>query len=373
MNRAEAAKSNGAKSNGPKTREGKAISSKNALHFGLNACDVVIPGEDPQEYEALFDELKETWSPADLLEFDLVSEIAAARWRLRRIPRMEQAAYQAALERVRDNSGTGSLSDQELSARVMNDFTNGPEMKQVHRHETRLRRVWEKARFELEALIRDRHLAERHAREKEATDRLRETMNANYAAELAEIQAMQNEPSRRSRPQPWPSHPCLHRRNSARCRTNPRHRPKSEPPDQGFPAGPAIILDKDRQNVMTEAEIQDYLDSNGYPAHIVRACSAGLVRRWAEFVEEVTRGYEYGIEDYRNDLDIRGILSLIGAEDDPTVGAADSRLQELLVNPDIRVWESSGGDPWWDFGYPGNVSGPFRRDLIAEGLWQSAG
>ena len=124
---------------------------------------------------------------------------------------------------------------------------------------------------------------------------------------------------------------------------------------------------------MTEAEIQDYLDSNGYPAHIVRAGSAGLIRRWTAFVDEVARGYEYGIEDYRNDLDIRGILRLIAVEDDPAVTAADGRLQELLIHPGVRVWESSGGDPWWDFGYPLNAFGAFRRDLIAEGLWQSAG
>jgi hypothetical protein len=171
MNRAEAAKINGAKSNGPKTEEGKAISSQNALHFGLNSSQVVLPGENAAEYEELFRQIRGSWNIATLLESDLASEMAAARWRLRRIPRMEQAAYQAALERVRNTAEAGTLTDEEFAARVMNEFTNGPEMKQVHRHETRLRRVWEKARLELVDQIQGRLIAEdRQRRELEAQE-----------------------------------------------------------------------------------------------------------------------------------------------------------------------------------------------------------
>ncbi|MDZ4802786.1 MAG: hypothetical protein SGI92_31885 [Bryobacteraceae bacterium] len=124
---------------------------------------------------------------------------------------------------------------------------------------------------------------------------------------------------------------------------------------------------------MTDTEILDYLDSNGYPAHIVRGGRAGLIRRWSDFVEEVRRGYEFGLEDYRNDLDIRGILRLVEAESDPAVIEADQKLGELLTATTTRVWESFGNDPWWDFGYPANCAGDLRRDLRAEGLWESAG
>jgi len=121
---------------------------------------------------------------------------------------------------------------------------------------------------------------------------------------------------------------------------------------------------------MTDAEIQEYLDGNGYPAHIVRAGRAGLIRRWTDFVAEVARGYEFGLEDYRNDLDLRGILRLIDAESDPSVAEADASLQELLTATTTRVWESSENDPWWDFGYPAKATGDLRRDLRAEGLWE---
>jgi len=118
---------------------------------------------------------------------------------------------------------------------------------------------------------------------------------------------------------------------------------------------------------MTDAEIQDYLRENGYPEHVVREGRTGLLRRWREFVEQVERGYTLGLEDYRNDLDVRAIIALAGAEDD-TVLALDQRLKNMLVACDARVWESAAGDPFWDFGYPRNAGPDLLEDLRAEGL-----
>ena len=117
---------------------------------------------------------------------------------------------------------------------------------------------------------------------------------------------------------------------------------------------------------MTDAEICSYLQDNGYPDHIVRGGRDGLIRRWNHFVAEVERGYEFGLEDYRNDLDIRGILRLIGEDD--AVTDPDRRLQALLTGTERRVWESIDGDPWWDFGYPRNARGDLKRDLQSAGL-----
>lgn len=118
---------------------------------------------------------------------------------------------------------------------------------------------------------------------------------------------------------------------------------------------------------MTDDEIQQYLGDNGYPEHIVREGRAGLVRRWREFVEQVERGYALGLEDYRNDLDVRAILELAGGEDDE-IAALDARLRAMLTSTTVRVWESAAGDPFWDFGYPRNASGELLDELRAEGL-----
>jgi hypothetical protein len=118
---------------------------------------------------------------------------------------------------------------------------------------------------------------------------------------------------------------------------------------------------------MTDARVQDYLRENGYPEHIVREGRSGLLRRWREFVEQVERGYSLGIEDYRNELDVRGIIALAKA-DDADVHALDERLRKLLISTDIRVWESGPGDTFWDFGYPRNAGPDLIEDLRNEKL-----
>ncbi|HEY6343811.1 MAG TPA: hypothetical protein VIY49_20140 [Bryobacteraceae bacterium] len=120
--------------------------------------------------------------------------------------------------------------------------------------------------------------------------------------------------------------------------------------------------------IVTSEEIVRYLRDNGYPEHLVRQGKEGLVRRWRQFVEQAERGYSLGLEDYRNDLDIRAILRLAGVEDDPDVMALDRRLKALLVATERRVWESAPGDPFWDFGYPHNAGEELIEGLREEGL-----
>ena len=117
---------------------------------------------------------------------------------------------------------------------------------------------------------------------------------------------------------------------------------------------------------MDEAAIQQYLEDNGYPEHVVKAGPKGLVQRFRDFVAEVESGYGYGLHDYRNDLDIRGLLALFELNDD--VVDEDQRLNAMLVDRDARVWESGAGDPYWDFGYPRNAGRWLMRDLHAAGL-----
>jgi hypothetical protein len=46
-------RANAQKSTGPRSVEGKSVSRFNALKHGIDAASIVIPGEDPAEYEAL--------------------------------------------------------------------------------------------------------------------------------------------------------------------------------------------------------------------------------------------------------------------------------------------------------------------------------
>ena len=117
---------------------------------------------------------------------------------------------------------------------------------------------------------------------------------------------------------------------------------------------------------MTDEQMKHYLRENGYPEHIIRAGRTGLIERWNKFVDEIERGYKLGLEDYRNDLDLRGIIEMAGLEDQ--VQDADERLKALLTDQDVRVWESGVESSFWDFGYPKNAKGELLGDLRAEGL-----
>lgn len=112
---------------------------------------------------------------------------------------------------------------------------------------------------------------------------------------------------------------------------------------------------------MTDQEIQAFLEDNGYPRHIVEGGREYLLRRYREFVEEVERGYEYGLHEYRHDLDLRGVIAVLGL--DAEVEDCDARLAAMLTETEYRIWESLPGTPFWDFGYPRNARGRLLRDL----------
>ncbi len=76
-------------STGPVTPDGKAICSQNALKHGLFSRDCVLPDEDRREFNATVDALRDEYKPATNFEDQLIHEIAAHQWRLRRLLRTE--------------------------------------------------------------------------------------------------------------------------------------------------------------------------------------------------------------------------------------------------------------------------------------------
>jgi hypothetical protein len=118
----------------------------------------------------------------------------------------------------------------------------------------------------------------------------------------------------------------------------------------------------------TDEQIVEYLRDNGSPPHIVRGGRAGLIQRWQKFVSEVEEGYQLGLEDYRNDLDLRGIIETLGLSGDEATQDADQRLAALLTPAAKRLWESCDGNPFWDFAYPKNARGELLADLQRENL-----
>ena len=85
--KSDTARANGAKSRGPTTPEGKEKSSRNSLKHGLTAGtgNILLDCEDPDEFEQTFNKLLGIHEPATPAENDIVEEMVAARWRIRRM------------------------------------------------------------------------------------------------------------------------------------------------------------------------------------------------------------------------------------------------------------------------------------------------
>ena len=73
-----------------------------------------------------------------------------------------------------------------------------------------------------------------------------------------------------------------------------------------------------------------------------------------------------GLDDYRNDLDIRTLVAVTGLS--AHVTGEDTRLRSLLVNTRQPVWESDTNDAFWVCGYPRNAGAELMEDLRALGL-----
>src|SRR6266849_2908864 len=87
----ESARINGAKFRGPKAPLGRAAVSMNAFSHGLTAKTLILQSEDPDQFAIMLNSYFDYLAPTNQIEIDLIADIVAARWRLRRIWRYETA------------------------------------------------------------------------------------------------------------------------------------------------------------------------------------------------------------------------------------------------------------------------------------------
>jgi hypothetical protein len=76
---------------GPKTELGLAIASRNALRHGLCSAQVILPNEDPAEFQALHDAWFDHDRPTDPGHVAALDSLVLAAWRLRRCAKVEAA------------------------------------------------------------------------------------------------------------------------------------------------------------------------------------------------------------------------------------------------------------------------------------------
>ncbi|MFN7994515.1 MAG: hypothetical protein U0Q18_12990 [Bryobacteraceae bacterium] len=85
----EANRRNAQKSTGPRTPEGKAMSSLNATTHGFSARAVLLPHENPEDYQTLHSQLVAEWRPEGPTEEFCVTLMANAQWKLARAEYLE--------------------------------------------------------------------------------------------------------------------------------------------------------------------------------------------------------------------------------------------------------------------------------------------
>ena len=96
----EANRRNALLSKGPTSPEGKAVSRFNGLKHGLRAEEVVLPGEDPAEFEAQRQAWLDDWQPRSHTRSVLVDRAALAAWRLHRAAKAEADLLRATAEQA---------------------------------------------------------------------------------------------------------------------------------------------------------------------------------------------------------------------------------------------------------------------------------
>jgi hypothetical protein len=89
--KSETAPINGAESHGPSTPQDGATSWVNPSSHGITARTLILQNESKDLFLDMLNAYFDLFLPANQMEIDIVSDIAAARWRLRRMWRYQTA------------------------------------------------------------------------------------------------------------------------------------------------------------------------------------------------------------------------------------------------------------------------------------------
>jgi hypothetical protein len=115
-------------------------SSQNALRHGLLAKCAVLSNESHANFERLCEQFVARLAPADGVELGIVEEMVSAFWRTRRLWAIETRSLENALP--------DPDPDTDQTGRITAAFTRlaaTPEMNLMHRYETRLHRIFQRA------------------------------------------------------------------------------------------------------------------------------------------------------------------------------------------------------------------------------------
>ena len=94
-------RANALHSTGPRTSEGKAAVRFNAFRHGILAQDAVLPGEDVDAFEDLWNRVRAEFSPVGPIEEFLVDRLVSDMWRRQRLDRTETALMHSRVQALK--------------------------------------------------------------------------------------------------------------------------------------------------------------------------------------------------------------------------------------------------------------------------------
>ena len=166
-------RANALKSTGPRSVEGKSTSRFNALKHGIDAASIVIPGEDPADYDALVGDYHRDFRPQSPSETFHVDTMLRADWQKRRLQRVEADLHRTLLAET-----PGAT----LAAALLSDSPAAKLLARVQRQIAAFERTWYRANTELR---RARQQSE--AAVDQAMDRYLDSLHSPSPSELASL------------------------------------------------------------------------------------------------------------------------------------------------------------------------------------------
>jgi len=172
--RLNANRENAQKSTGPTSSEGRAKSSLNAVKCNLTGNTLLFTTTaEAGRYAAVVASYEKLYSPVGPEESALTQSITDTRWRLSRIPSLEQASIALGTQEVLDENPAMAAPEAESALILLVRRKNEKELRNLALQETRLTRRRERETAELERIQAARKANEEAARKEKEEAALR--------------------------------------------------------------------------------------------------------------------------------------------------------------------------------------------------------
>lgn len=91
-------RSNSNRSGGPRSAEGKMVAARNSTRLGVYAAQIILPGENPEEFAELEAQFLDDFQPQGVTEAALVRDLAVITWKKMRLEGVEHRQMMDYLE-----------------------------------------------------------------------------------------------------------------------------------------------------------------------------------------------------------------------------------------------------------------------------------